>query len=55
MKSKGKTKSTKPVKLADLKVRKDPKGGSQKTRNNNLTPRGGGGIYNHNETFLASR
>jgi hypothetical protein len=56
MKTKAKTNDPKPVKLADLKVRKDPKGGAQKGRLNNLSQRGGGaGPQNHNETFLADR
>ncbi len=42
MKTKAKSKSTKSAKLADLKARKDPKGGAQKGRTNNLSSRGGG-------------
>ncbi len=50
MKAKGKTKRAKSAKLADLEVRKDPKGGAQKGQTNKL---GRGGFGNHNETFLA--
>jgi hypothetical protein len=47
MKSKAKTKNTKSAKLADLKARKDPKGGAQKGQTNR------GPMGQHNETFLA--
>ena len=55
MKPKAKAKTTKSVKSGDLEVRKNPKGGVQKGRNNSLGPREGGGGLNHNETFLTIR
>jgi hypothetical protein len=48
-KTKSKTESAKPAKLADLAVRKNPKGGAQKREAN----RGPGS--QHNETFLADQ
>jgi len=56
MKTKAKSKNPKPAKLADLKARKDPKGGLNIGRNNkglDRTGRGDGGSFQHNETFLA--
>jgi hypothetical protein len=49
MKAKAKSKSPKPAKLADLGVKKDPKGGGQKRETTKRQS-----WQNHNETFLAA-
>ena len=65
MKTKAKTQNPKSGKLADLKPRKDPKGGFQIGQKSNRSDRPGHGDragqggrgdglnFNHNETFLA--